>query len=153
MIFRQKDWYQVWNIQLVQKLSTLESVSLLTFTFILYAKIAAIFIPALLSNTIYWIGKRVLRKYTGILFAYSVFGILISYFYCEFLLAVPVLIHFQNDSACMTTEGRQCLFPFKYRNRTDDDTTTELIFNKCSTLDIYRPWCPTSKNELSILYK
>ena len=88
-------------------------------------------------------------KYTGMYF-YALFFCNINF---VILLAVLVLIHFQNDSACMTTEGRQCLFPFKYRNRTDDDTTTELIFNKCSTLDIYRPWCPTSKNELSILYK
>ena len=47
--------------------------------------------------------------------------------------------------ACMTTEGKQCLFPFKYKNKTDDGAVMELTYSKCSTEDIYRPWCPTSK--------
>ena len=64
-------------------------------------------------------------------------------------------IIFLSILACMTTEGKQCLFPFKYRNKTDDTSGhddaewTELEYTKCSTLDIYRPWCPTSKNECS----
>ena len=45
----------------------------------------------------------------------------------------------------MTTEGKQCVFPFKYKNKTENGDDQELIFNKCSTEDIYRPWCPTSK--------
>ena len=50
--------------------------------------------------------------------------------------------------ACMTTEGKQCLFPFKYQNKTDnspDASDQELTYRKCATETIYRPWCPTSK--------
>ena len=46
--------------------------------------------------------------------------------------------------ACMTTTGKKCIFPFKYNN----NTHPEIIFDKCSTLDIYEPWCPTSKSNL-----
>ncbi len=41
--------------------------------------------------------------------------------------------------ACMTTDGRQCKFPFMFGNATHP----VLEYNICSTLDIYRPWCPT----------
>ena len=54
---------------------------------------------------------------------------------------------FTYISACMTTQGKQCIFPFKYTNKTDsspDASTQELIYTKCSTETIYRPWCPTS---------
>ena len=46
--------------------------------------------------------------------------------------------------ACMTTEGKQCIFPFKYKNESGDGAVMDLEFKKCSTEDIYRPWCPTS---------
>jgi hypothetical protein len=39
----------------------------------------------------------------------------------------------------MTTTGKQCIFPFTYKN----DTSPVLEYNVCSTLDIYKPWCPT----------
>ena len=45
-------------------------------------------------------------------------------------------------TACMTTVGKKCLFPFKYSN--DTDTYTYTI---CSGLDVYRPWCPTKLSE------
>ena len=43
----------------------------------------------------------------------------------------------------MTTVGKKCLFPFKYSN----DTHPELTYKICSSLDVYRPWCPTLLNE------
>ena len=43
----------------------------------------------------------------------------------------------------MTTNGKQCLFPYKYSNETDPDLTYKI----CSTLDVYRPWCPTKLSE------
>ena len=43
-----------------------------------------------------------------------------------------------RDTACMTTEGKQCKFPFKYANESGT-----LDFFECSTLDVYKPWCPT----------
>ena len=42
-------------------------------------------------------------------------------------------------TACMTTEGKQCVFPFKYANESGP-----LDFFECSTLDVYKPWCPTA---------
>jgi len=42
-------------------------------------------------------------------------------------------------TACMTKTGKKCLFPFKYHNSTDPDLTYKI----CSSLDVYRPWCPT----------
>ena len=39
----------------------------------------------------------------------------------------------------MTITGKKCLFPFKYHNDSDPDLT----YNICSSLDVYRPWCPT----------
>ncbi len=42
----------------------------------------------------------------------------------------------------MTWDGRQCQFPFYYGNATHP----VLEYNECSTLDIYRSWCPTKLN-------
>ena len=60
-------------------------------------------------------------------------------------LILQALTIFYLYLACMTTEGKQCIFPFKYKNKTESGDDQELTFNKCSTEDIYRPWCPTSK--------
>ena len=43
---------------------------------------------------------------------------------------------------CMTKTGKQCIFPFSYKN----DTSPVLDYNVCSTLDVFKPWCPTSEN-------
>ena len=60
----------------------------------------------------------------------------------------------------MTTEGKQCLFPFKYMNKTDDSpdaSLQEITYTKCSTETLYRPWCPTgmivnfNRNEISLI--
>ena len=62
----------------------------------------------------------------------------------------------------MTTEGKQCLFPFKYMNKTDDSpdaSLQEITYTKCSTETLYRPWCPTSmivnfnRNAISLIYR
>ena len=45
--------------------------------------------------------------------------------------------------ACMTIYGKQCIFPFKYSNSTNEDLT----YKRCSTLDVYRPWCATKVDE------
>ncbi len=45
---------------------------------------------------------------------------------------------------CYTLEGQQCVFPFKYINTTDDGTVLEANYTKCTTQDIYKPWCPTA---------
>ena len=86
-------------------------------------------------------------KYTGKILM-PLFHLQHPIFFCIIVYDQSFQIHYliSNISACMTTEGKQCLFPFKYRNRTDDGTETELTFYKCSTEDLYRPWCPTSKN-------
>ncbi len=42
--------------------------------------------------------------------------------------------------ACMTKYGKQCQFPFRYKN----ETHPELTYKICSALDVYRPWCPTA---------
>ena len=44
---------------------------------------------------------------------------------------------------CLTTDGDDCVFPFKYRNKTNDGFETELTYHECSTVDLYKPWCPT----------
>ena len=49
-----------------------------------------------------------------------------------------------ETSACMTIEGKQCIFPFTYKNKTNEGTEQELVFNYCSSLDVYKPWCPTA---------
>ena len=46
-------------------------------------------------------------------------------------------------TACLTTTGKKCLFPFKYMNTSHPDLTYKI----CSTLDAYRPWCPTVLDE------
>ena len=51
-------------------------------------------------------------------------------------------------SACMTKTGKQCIFPFTYKN----ETSPVLEYNVCSTLDIYRPWCPTSKVPMIVTF-
>ena len=38
----------------------------------------------------------------------------------------------------MTTEGKQCLFPFKFKNESGEQTFTE-----CASIGVYKPWCPT----------
>ena len=48
---------------------------------------------------------------------------------------------------CFTTLGKQCLFPFTYRNVSDVAVETNLTYNRCTTMDIFRPWCPTGTNE------
>ena len=50
---------------------------------------------------------------------------------------------FFSISACMTTVGKKCLFPFKYKN----DSNPDLTYQICSSLDVYRPWCPTKLDE------
>ena len=39
----------------------------------------------------------------------------------------------------MTTNGKKCLFPFNYFNSSEP----QLEYRICSSLDVYRPWCPT----------
>ena len=74
------------------------------------------------------------------------------------IVSIFVVTYFKGNNyyyhfiACMTTEGKQCLFPFKYKNKTDntlDSPDQELTYTKCSTETIYRPWCPTSNNDIS----
>ena len=48
---------------------------------------------------------------------------------------------FCREKICMTKSGRQCVFPFMYRNSTHENIT----HNECTVADVYRPWCPTSK--------
>ncbi len=50
-------------------------------------------------------------------------------------------------AGCFTLEGKQCIFPFQYFNVSDDGTRTDLTYTKCTTLDIYRPWCPTGQRK------
>ncbi|TRY78181.1 hypothetical protein TCAL_06224, partial [Tigriopus californicus] len=45
--------------------------------------------------------------------------------------------------ACFTVQGKQCVFPFPYRNVSTTGIVTELQYTKCSTLDVYSPWCAT----------
>ena len=47
--------------------------------------------------------------------------------------------------SCLTTEAEECIFPFKYSNKTADGFETELTYYECSTVDLYQPWCPTGK--------
>lgn len=46
-------------------------------------------------------------------------------------------------TACMTNTGKKCLFPYRYFN----DSHPELQYKICSSLDVYRPWCPTKLDE------
>ena len=46
----------------------------------------------------------------------------------------------------MTTDGLQCIFPFKYKNETTEGNENNLVFKKCATEDLYsRSWCPTGR--------
>lgn len=45
--------------------------------------------------------------------------------------------------ACLAKNGKQCIFPFSYRNVTDEGVQTNITYKSCSSLDIHRPWCPT----------
>ena len=84
---------------------------------------------------------------------------------CIYLITLIIICSDFNIStyvaACMTTEGKQCLFPFKYMNKTDDSpdaSLQEITYTKCSTETLYRPWCPTSmivnlnRDEISLIY-
>ena len=46
-------------------------------------------------------------------------------------------------TACTTITGKKCLFPYRYMN----DTHPDLTYKICSSLDVYRPWCPTKLDE------
>lgn len=46
--------------------------------------------------------------------------------------------------ACFATDGEQCIFPFNYRNISLDGEITELVYDKCTSISLHRPWCPTS---------
>ena len=48
-----------------------------------------------------------------------------------------------HPKGCMTITGQKCLFPFRYFN----DTDPELTYKICSSLDVYRPWCPTKLDD------
>ncbi len=58
----------------------------------------------------------------------------------NWLLIYPIPKFCNKFSACMTKTGKQCIFPFTFKN----DTSPVLEYNVCSTLDVYKPWCPTS---------
>ena len=47
--------------------------------------------------------------------------------------------------SCLTTEGEECIFPFKYSNKTADGIETQWTYYECSTVDLYQSWCPTGK--------
>jgi hypothetical protein len=53
------------------------------------------------------------------------------------------LVQIALFSACMTKAGKKCLFPFRYQN----DTHPDLTYKICSSLDVYRPWCPTKLDD------
>ena len=51
-------------------------------------------------------------------------------------------------TTCTTITGKKCLFPFKYMNQSHPDLTYKI----CSSLDVYRPWCPTKlDDQLNVL--
>lgn len=41
-----------------------------------------------------------------------------------------------EHQGCYTKEGNQCIFPFSYKG---------VIHNKCTSVDVYQPWCATGK--------
>lgn len=46
---------------------------------------------------------------------------------------------------CYTVRGKQCQFPFKYKNYTLNGVPSDIEYNSCSSLDIFEPWCPTGE--------
>ncbi|TRY78752.1 hypothetical protein TCAL_06219, partial [Tigriopus californicus] len=48
--------------------------------------------------------------------------------------------------SCRSKLGKQCQFPFKYRNISDDFTEVEVEFTRCATIDLHKPWCATELN-------
>ncbi|XP_059096703.1 uncharacterized protein LOC131891197 [Tigriopus californicus] len=49
--------------------------------------------------------------------------------------------------ACYTTQGKQCIFPFSYQNVSASGEVTDLEYTKCSTLDVFLPWCATEVDD------
>ena len=49
--------------------------------------------------------------------------------------------------ACYTKRGRECIFPFKYRNVSEANVATILTYRSCASTDIYKPWCAIGTNE------
>ena len=41
-----------------------------------------------------------------------------------------------EHQTCFTIEGSQCVFPFTYK---------DVVYHNCSSVDVYLPWCATSK--------
>ena len=52
--------------------------------------------------------------------------------------------------SCLTIQGEPCIFPFRYKNVTIDGLETELIYTECSSQNLHRPWCPTSKFDMKL---
>ncbi len=55
----------------------------------------------------------------------------------------PDLVYNFLHKGCFTLDGTQCILPFKYFNVSEAGVVTELTYTKCTTIDIYKPWCPT----------
>ncbi|TRY78180.1 hypothetical protein TCAL_06223 [Tigriopus californicus] len=52
-----------------------------------------------------------------------------------------------QTAACYTTQGKQCIFPFSYQNVSASGEVTDLEYTKCSTLDVFLPWCATEVDD------
>jgi hypothetical protein len=48
-------------------------------------------------------------------------------------------------TACFTKTGKECIFPFKHRNYTLSGDPRDITYRACASIDIYKPWCATSK--------